>query len=202
MHLNPTALQLRGHWLMFEYTGNPHILIPSVSLLYYVMVPSPLSQNRKLIDLNLFSISLKDRGHWSYWFSLLSVGEKKEKYRSPRLGISMGWLSLFFLCDDVRERLLAKFLSASTSTVMFPSGRTLSLRLHTEMALCNLGAKQAGFPVTRSWDTPSPTADRKSSIEQICITENSNRDLGGLPGPSHPHPPPTSLFSKPWFMTL
>lgn len=114
----------------------------------------------------------------------------------------MGWLSLFFFCDDVSKRLLAKFLSALTATVMSPSGRTLSLRLPTEMALCDLGAKQAGFPVNRSWDTPSPTADRKSSVEQTCITENSNRDLGELPGPSHPHPSPTSLFSKPWFMTL
>lgn len=82
-------------------------------------------------------------------------------------------LSLFFFCDGVNERLLAKFLSALTATVMSPSGRTLSLRLHTEIALCDLGAKQARFPVSTSWDTPSPTADRKSSMGQTCITENS-----------------------------
>lgn len=113
----------------------------------------------------------------------------------------MGWLSLFFFCDGVNERLLAKFLSALTATVMSPSGRTRSLWVHTEMALCELGAKQAGFPGSTSWETPFTTADRKSSVEQTCITEILKRYLGELPGPSHP-PPVHPSTHKPFFWAL
>jgi hypothetical protein len=42
--------------------------------------------------------------------------QDKEKCCVPRLEISMGWFSLFFSWDGVKERFLAKFLSCLEHT--------------------------------------------------------------------------------------
>lgn len=186
---------------MFSTQGT-HISssLPSACFLCHGVLPSLPKQKaywlKPLFNFPERQRSLKSGLHYYYRC-------KKIRRNVILLDQGLAWdISLYFSSVMVSTKGCLPNLSALTATVMSPSGRTLSLRLHTEIALCDLGAKQAGFPVSTSWDTPSPTADRKSSVEQTCITESSNRDLGELPGPSHPHPPPTSLFSKPWFMTL